>query len=816
LGIVSIALFAATRGYSLVPAELGLLGALAAAVAAAAIAVRYDAREVAVFGLVAALIAPPVMGASPTLLTLLFIAVTLVGTTAIALFRSWRWLPSIAFILAAPQLADWIVGGADTVQALVALAGFWLVNTIAAGGEELRIRRDDLRPSSATLVLANGAFLVWGGYAVLTGDAHVWLGTFIALAALAHVAVGSGYLYRQGLQHLFGNLVAGTGAALLALAAFVQLGAALVPVAWSAEAAALAWLAARRTHVWSALAAAALGAAALAHVMVVEYPLDRAALDAKPLFATPWLHPEAASLAALLVAMAVAGWFARAVPVRSALAAIGALVLGYAAMFEADGPVLIALLVLVALAATELDHWIATGGTRDDLRVLDTWSPFRWYGTAAGAVLGALAVLAFIGVEAPPARLAEAVPATPYVDRLAVSLAIMLAGLLAAGIRLGTRGIRSGLAGIGVLLVAWSVPLELDGTARIAMLAVLLPLAVVGDRLIARSRDARRFAFLALPGEAGALASAAGGISWLAGLAVAVASPLDPGRWGSVTPPPIPFSDETALVAVLLAGTAVAAAAWAVSAAARELLMLGALVPVALVVPLEVYADGVVVLWLLLAAAAFAVTRPDSLVRAGSYGLALALGAGAYLVAFGIVAPPDRMWVDPTGPARPALLTGWWAALAATAAAPVAASRRLAEQQYRPWLEVLAAALGVYLVSVGVVEPFSRLVGGTIPTEELATQAQVALSVAWTAIGAVALGVGLRLRRTMPRHIGLGLLALATAKVFVVDLAAMDVAYRALVLAGLGVLLLASAWLFTHPRGPRPGTPGLSGPRPAG
>jgi uncharacterized membrane protein len=115
-----------------------------------------------------------------------------------------------------------------------------------------------------------------------------------------------------------------------------------------------------------------------------------------------------------------------------------------------------------------------------------------------------------------------------------------------------------------------------------------------------------------------------------------------------------------------------------------------------------------------------------------------------------------------------------------------------------------------------VVDAFQRMVGGSIPVDELAVQAQVALSVTWTAIGAVALGVGLRMRRPMLRHIGFGLLALATAKVFIVDLAAMDVAYRALVLAGLGVLLLVSAWLFTHLHGPHAGTPGLRGPRPVG
>ena len=943
LGIVSISLFAATRAYGLVVPELGLLGALAASVAAAVVAIRYDAREVAVFGLVAALIAPPVMGGSPTTLTLLFVAVTLIGTTAIALFRSWRWLPSIAFILAAPQLADWIVGGADTAQALTALAGFWLVNIVAAAGEEVRIRRDDLRPSSATLVLANAAFLTWGGYAVLTGAANAWLGTFIALAALAHLAVGGAFLYRQGLAHLFGNLVAGSGAALLALAAFVQLGAALVPVAWAAEAAALAWLAAKRSHVWSALAAVALGSLAVGHIVLVEFPLDAVRGLAAPAFGSAWLHPEAASLAAVLGAMAVAGWFARVAWVRSVLVAVAASLVGYAAVFEVGGPalatiwaglaivamlldvavqragsraglarfagqvtaglgtvaaglfgvlaavhvatveypmadsalraasafatpwvhaevvpvlallaalavaawawparpvrsigtaaaallvgyvltfeaggaVLILLLWLVALAATELDPVIARRGTRADLAVLDRAVPFAWFGTAAGACLRLTAIAVLVGVEYAPSRLGDAAPAVPYSGEPAVALAIVLAGLALVAARVGTRGMRSAMAGIGVLLVAWSVPFELAGTARIALLAVLLPLAVVGDRFIARWPDAKRFAFLKLPDEACGLCSGAGAVAWLVALLEAVASPIRPTGWGSVTPPAIPFSDETALVAVVLAGAALAAAAWAATVTARQFAVLGSIVPLALAVPLEVYADFVVVLWLLMAAVALAVTRVGGRLRPGALGLAAALGVGAYLVAFGIVAPPYRLWVEPAW-TRPPLLAGWWAALAAAAALPYLTSRRARTSRQRSVLEVLATVLGVYLVSVGVVDPFGRQVGGPVAGEELAKQAQVALSVSWTAIGALALAAGVRLRRPMPRHIGFGLLALATAKVFAVDLAAMDVAYRALVLAGLGVLLLASAWLFTHLRGPRAGTPGLHGPRPAG
>ena len=81
LGVISVSLFAATRLYGLIPPELGLLAALVTVIAAAALAIHFDAREVAAFGLVAALVAPLLVGAPPTALTLAFLAVTLIGTT---------------------------------------------------------------------------------------------------------------------------------------------------------------------------------------------------------------------------------------------------------------------------------------------------------------------------------------------------------------------------------------------------------------------------------------------------------------------------------------------------------------------------------------------------------------------------------------------------------------------------------------------------------------------------------------------------------------------------------------------------------------
>ena len=817
LGIFSIALLAATRLYGLVVPEVGLAGALVAAIAAAALAIRFDAREVAVFGLIAALVAPPVVGASPTLLTLGFVAVTLVGTTAIALFRSWRWLPAIAFVLAAPQLASWLTGDPDPAQAVVAVVGFWAINIVAAAGEEVRIRRDDLRPSSATLVLANGVFLLWGGFVVLAGDLEPWRGTFIATASLAHLLVGGWFLSRQGMEHLFGNLVAGTGAALLAIAAFVQLGAPAVPMAWAAEAVALAWLAVRRRHRWSAAAAAVLGVLAVGHLLVVEYPLRDAGIPARSTFDPAFLHPAAASLGAVLLAIAIG---VAVVPVRwlrSLLAAGGIVLAAYALTFELSGTALAAALTLIALAGLVLDRLLRRLPVDMGLAPVASWTTFGWSASLGGAVAGAMAVALLLATEFPPRRLGE-IASTPFLHPEVASLAIVLAGLVGAGTLVGVRWVRSLLAGVGILLLAWALGFEATGPTLVGLLVLLLPAGVILDRGLERLPDDPLCAPLSAVTGFALSSTVAGAAAWIAAAAYALDRYLDPTDWGAVTPPAVPFSDERALVAALLVAAALAAARWLGAGALRRAAVVAAVVVAAWVVPFEVYADVVVVLWIVLAGVAVAATRWD---RAGTEvltGLATILVGGAAVVAMVIVAAPDRLWVvDPASVGRAPLLAGWPLAFVALALALSIAPRLPAFAAWRPWFETVAGAAAVYLVSVAVVDAFQRMTGGQVAVEELAKQAQVALSVAWTAIGAAALVAGLAGHRPMLRHAGFGLLGLATAKVFVIDLAALDVAYRALVLGGLGVLLLLSAYLFTHFRGPRSGASGITGgPRPAG
>ena len=101
---------------------------------------------------------------------------------------------------------------------LVGIWLFWLLNIVAAGGEEFRRHRDDLSPSSATLLVANVAFLIWAGFVLLSGDLLVYRGFFLVLVALAQLGVGGFFIVRDGERNLFGLLAMGTGVAALTMA----------------------------------------------------------------------------------------------------------------------------------------------------------------------------------------------------------------------------------------------------------------------------------------------------------------------------------------------------------------------------------------------------------------------------------------------------------------------------------------------------------------------------------------------------------------------------------------------------------------------
>jgi uncharacterized membrane protein len=102
----------------------------------------------------------------------------------------------------------------------------------------------------------------------------------------------------------------------------------------------------------------------------------------------------------------------------------------------------------------------------------------------------------------------------------------------------------------------------------------------------------------------------------------------------------------------------------------------------------------------------------------------------------------------------------------------------------------IGAALGVYLVSALVVD----LTGAH--AEQSTQTSQLALSGFWAAFGFAAIVAGLTQRRRALRLGGLGLLTLAVAKVFFVDLAHLESIWRVGSFLAVGLLLLAGAFAY--------------------
>jgi uncharacterized membrane protein len=106
----------------------------------------------------------------------------------------------------------------------------------------------------------------------------------------------------------------------------------------------------------------------------------------------------------------------------------------------------------------------------------------------------------------------------------------------------------------------------------------------------------------------------------------------------------------------------------------------------------------------------------------------------------------------------------------------------------------IAAVLGVYLASLLVVDA-----AGAHPHHTTQTS-QLALSAFWAVLGFGSLVAGL-VRELKPiRLAGLGLLALAVGKVFIVDLAQLESIWRVASFLALGLLLLAGAFAYQRLR----------------
>jgi hypothetical protein len=214
------------------------------------------------------------------------------------------------------------------------------------------------------LLLLNAAVTVVAGYFLLQDDFQTWDGALLAALALGHFAIGGYFMRTEGHRNPFGLLAFGTGLAAFSAAIPVQLGGPVVPIAWAAEAAGLAWVFGKLRNRYSIAASALLGAAALIHLLLFVYqPLDiRQGLEGSESL------NAALALVSLLAAAGASAYFIGSRRVRHVLAVSGFALLVYALPFNLDGALLLggwALLSVVALADPRRLHRRLPSALRD-------------------------------------------------------------------------------------------------------------------------------------------------------------------------------------------------------------------------------------------------------------------------------------------------------------------------------------------------------------------------------------------------------------------------------------------------------------------
>lgn len=819
IAVITVSLVGATSLYHLIPPAIGLLGALIAAMTTAVLAVRRDTQLIAAYGLVAVLLAPPLMGAPPDLATLAFVAIVLVGTTSIALWRAWWWLPPVAFLLAAPQLAAWIMGDPDPAQALVAISGFWLLNAVAAGGEAFRHRRDDLAGTSATLLVVDAAFTVGMGFTVLTGDLTGYRAYFLVLLALANLGIAAWFFLRDGDLSLFGMLAAGTGVAALTMAAPVGLGAEVVPVAWTAEAVVLAWIAVRRGHPVSALAAAALFILAAGGV-IREFETLGAASFGPPSSDAAWML-----LAFFLGGVAVGLWVARDRRVRSGLAALGLFVAALCASMALGPELTVVASIFLAVVGTatwralpflpsDSVPWRFDGPLGELVRErLPAGPDARATSLALLPIAVAYAVAtATYGLMWPVWNHIDAsASSAPFVSVQGAVLASYLVGLAAIALISGQSRLREPLAATGLIVIGRACIAELSDLWLVAAWSALMVVSMAVWRGLARLphdrplrvwRPAAGTRLSTIDWTSDLVLPAVSLVFGFGALAHVLASELPFRAFGRVLPPEVPFTDAGAVAAAVLVVATLATGAIVGGRLAMRVAGIVSIAIVAYTVPYEVYAWAVCVLWVGLGALALGLIRVDPEGRAGWRVVDALLVGGSSFVLIGIVSLPSRVVVGLDQ--LPTAMQGAQS-LAAGAAVVIGLALLADEGRTERWVRWCWTAAGValvYTLSVAVMDVVS-LRSGTVPLEELRFQGGVALSVLWTILGVIALVAGLRSRNDDLRRGGLVLLGLATLKVFLVDLANLDVAYRVISLVVLGLVLLAAAWLWQRSQ-PKP------------
>ena len=244
IAILYLSVFAAFAFYGLMPAlaALGLFSLVT--LAAAGLALRYEARAIAILGILGGFLSPLLLaeGLAEQWVLLAYVVVLDLGVLGLAAFRNWRWFTLLGLVGSLALYGFW--RAALEPGLLLSQIGITVIFLIFVGATTLfhLIWRRAPGPLDLALMSLNAAAYFGISYALLFSEFRDWMGGFTLLLALFYGALGYGIMLRhRGLAplSLFALAIA---LVLLTIAAPVQFNGPWLTVAWAAEAVALVGL----------------------------------------------------------------------------------------------------------------------------------------------------------------------------------------------------------------------------------------------------------------------------------------------------------------------------------------------------------------------------------------------------------------------------------------------------------------------------------------------------------------------------------------------------------------------------------------------
>lgn len=228
----------AAQVYDLIPMSAGLFVAVLVGALSTALAVRWEAKGIAGLGIVGALLAPVLAGASASehgALGLLFVAA--VAAAGVLVWMRWDWLALLAFAAVTPQWVARLFADVPTGGVLLTLTAFGAVGVATAVGYDLRSPAGRLRSSSTFLLLANGLVLAAAGWLAFgelgqETTAKLWL----AGLAVAHLGIGLGGSRLRRVAPDMALVCTGAGAVLADLAFGLIASGPVLAAGWGATA----------------------------------------------------------------------------------------------------------------------------------------------------------------------------------------------------------------------------------------------------------------------------------------------------------------------------------------------------------------------------------------------------------------------------------------------------------------------------------------------------------------------------------------------------------------------------------------------------